>query len=53
LQLLAERLAGDDSHYAPYLQHLPVGFEGVPIFFSAPGFKALQQYPPVGSQVRH
>jgi hypothetical protein len=51
MQLLSERLAGDASHYAPYMRSLPVGVEGLPMFFSAPAMKALEQYPPVSVQV--
>ena len=51
VQLLAERLAGSASHFAPYVRSLPVGVEGLPMFFSAPAMKALEQYPPVSVQV--
>ena len=52
VQLLAERLAGDASPFAPYVRSLPVGVEGLPMFFSAPAMKALEQYPPVSVQVQ-
>ena len=51
VQLLAERLAGGASHFAPYVRSLPVGVEGLPMFFSASAMKALEQYPPVSVQV--
>lgn len=51
LQLLAERLAGEASHFAPYVRNLPVGFDGVPIFYGPQAINALRQYPPVSAQV--
>lgn len=50
-QLLAERLAGEASHFAPYVRNLPVGFDGVPIFYGPQAINALRQYPPVSAQV--
>ena len=50
LKLLYERYRGDESPFAPYVRSLPVGFPGVPIFWSKAELDALE-YPPVSSQV--
>lgn len=50
LQLLSHRLHGKDDHFSPYLESLPVGFPGVPLFFSPDAVKSLS-YPPVTSQI--
>jgi len=50
LKLLYERYRGDESPFAPYISSLPVGFPGVPIFWSKAELDALE-YPPVSSQV--
>jgi hypothetical protein len=51
LQLLSHRIvAGPQSPFAAYLEALPIGFPGVPMFFSADELKTLQ-YPPVTSQI--
>lgn len=50
LKLLYERYRGDQSPFAPYIASLPVGFPGVPIFWSKAELDALE-YPPVSSQV--
>jgi len=50
LKLLYERYRGEDSPFAPYIGSLPVGFPGIPIFWSKAELDALE-YPPVSSQV--
>lgn len=50
-QLLAQRLAGPDSVFAPYVSALPIGVAGVPMFFPRPALDALE-YPPVVEQVK-
>lgn len=50
LPLLAERLAGESSRYAPYISRLPAAIEGVPTFFGPEAISALQ-YPPLSEQV--
>ena len=49
-QLLAERLRGEQSFFHPYISQLPVGFQGIPMFFGPQAMAALQ-YQPVISQV--
>ena len=51
LKLLVERLKADSSQFWMYLQSLPRGVPGVPIFFNETAIDALQ-YPPVIEQVR-
>jgi len=51
LQLLQHRLRGGASAFAPYVSALPVGFPGLPIFFSRDAVDALT-YPPVAEQVK-
>ena len=50
LPLLVERLMGDQSHFWPYLQTLPNGVPGLPLFYSETALQALQ-YPPLIEQV--
>lgn len=50
LKLLYERLRGDEGHFWPYIENLPVGFVGLPLFFDQKTIEALE-YPPVSSQV--
>ncbi len=42
LQLLAHRVLGDTSPFASYIDALPVGVPGLPIFFSGDAIDALQ-----------
>lgn len=49
-QVLAERLAGQESSFAPYITHLPRGVPGIPLFFPEAAIAALE-YPPVTEQV--
>ena len=51
LKLLVERLKADGSRFWPYLQSLPLGVPGVPLFFNEAAINALQ-YPPLIEQVR-
>lgn len=51
LALLAQRVLGAESPFAPYIANLPLGFPGLPMFFPKPALDALQ-YPPVLAQVR-
>ena len=50
LALLAQRLAGGASPFAAYIAALPVGVQGLPMFFPGDALAALQ-YPPVTEQV--
>lgn len=50
LQLLAHRVQGSTSPFASYISNLPVGVQGVPIFFPADAIQAIN-YPPVSAQV--
>jgi hypothetical protein len=53
LQLLHERVVSKgDSDFAAYIDLLPVGVQGLPMFFSQQAIKELQ-YPPVREQVRN
>eukprot|EP00955_Chlamydomonas_euryale_P079884 363353-Chlamydomonas_euryale.AAC.19 len=52
MQLLAHRVMGAASPVALYISNLPVGFPGVPIFFSRDAILAID-YPPVTEQVGH
>eukprot|EP00887_Chlorella_sp_A99_P000675 scaffold5.g675.t1 len=51
LQVLAERVKGGASSFAPYVAALPVGVPGLPMFFHGPSLAALE-YPPVTEQVQ-
>ncbi|KAF8068228.1 SETD3 [Scenedesmus sp. PABB004] len=51
LQLLAQRVAGGGSAFAPYVAQLPVGVAGVPMFFARDALEAVE-YPPVVEQVK-
>ena len=42
LQLLVHRALGDASPFAPYVNALPVGVAGLPLFFSGEAIDALQ-----------
>ena len=50
LKLLYERLQGEEGHFWHYIENLPVGFPGLPLFFDQKTIQALE-YPPVSSQV--
>lgn len=50
VQLVAERVKGTSSSFLPYLQSLPSGIPGLPIFFR-PGEVQQLQYPPLVQQV--
>ena len=51
LQLLAERAAGPDAPFAPYIDMLPTRFDPpLPTFWSSKAVTALQ-YPPVAAQI--
>lgn len=45
--MLRERLLGDKSFFADYVDNLPMGVPGIPIFFAPEAVKALEQYPPL------
>ena len=51
LQLLVHRALGGASHFAAYVNALPVGVPGLPMFFSGDAIHGLQ-YPPVSEQVK-
>ena len=51
LQVLAHRVQGPASPFATYITHLPIGIQGLPIFFPREAVAALQ-YPPLTSQVQ-
>jgi hypothetical protein len=51
LQVLVQRLAGDESHFAAYVRNLPRGVPGIPLFFSGAAIEAID-YPPIVEQVR-
>jgi histone-lysine N-methyltransferase SETD3 len=51
LQVVAHRLEGATSHFAPYINNLPLGVAGLPMFFNGDALGALQ-YPPVTEQVK-
>ena len=44
-------MQGPASPFATYITHLPVGIQGLPIFFPREAVAALQ-YPPLTSQVQ-
>jgi histone-lysine N-methyltransferase SETD3 len=46
-QVLKERVAGERSFFADYINNLPAGVPGLPMFFSPAAVKALEQYPPL------
>lgn len=48
--MVAHRLLGQASPFAPYISNLPMGVPGLPIFYSGEALGALQ-YPPVTEQV--
>lgn len=50
LQVVAERCLGESSKFWPYLQSLPKGISGLPIFFRPDEVAALQ-YPPLIQQI--
>lgn len=50
MQVVAERSCGEKSKFWPYLQTLPKGIGGLPIFFRPDEVAALQ-YPPLVQQV--
>ncbi|KAL4434341.1 hypothetical protein ABPG75_000782 [Micractinium tetrahymenae] len=51
LQVVAHRLLGQASPYAAYVNNLPMGVAGLPIFFNGEALGTLQ-YPPVTEQVK-
>lgn len=51
MQVLAHRVRGSGSVFAPYIQNLPVGVSGIPMFFGREPFEAIE-YAPVTQQVR-
>ena len=51
LALLAERVKGPESPFHPYISNLPIGFSGVPMFYSRDDIAQLE-YPPVVAQVK-
>lgn len=50
-QVVAHRLQGQASPYAPYINNLPMAVPGLPMFYSGEALGALQ-YPPVTEQVK-
>lgn len=50
MQLIAERAKGSGSGFLPYLQSLPAGISGLPIFFRPEEIQQLQ-YPPLIQQI--
>lgn len=50
LKLLHERIEGEQSHFWPYIENLPVGFPGLPLFFDRKVVELIE-YPPVVAQV--
>lgn len=50
-QVLAQRVRGGESRFAPYISHLPIGVAGLPMFFPREALQALE-YPPVIEQVK-
>lgn len=50
MQVLAQRVQGLDSFFASYIQNLPVGVSGIPMFFSREPQRAID-YAPVTQQV--
>ncbi|KAL4423246.1 hypothetical protein ABPG77_000038 [Micractinium sp. CCAP 211/92] len=51
LQVVAHRLLGQASPFAPYINNLPMGVAGLPMFFNGEALGELQ-YPPVTEQVK-
>ncbi len=47
LQVLKERIMGPDSPFHSYIDNLPMGVPGIPMFFSPDAIRALEQYPPL------
>lgn len=47
VNLLAERLAGQQSYFVPYISQLPIGFPGLPMFFNSQSIAALQYVPAI------
>jgi hypothetical protein len=50
LKLLHERIEGEQSHFWPYIQNLPLGFPGLPLFFDRKVIELIE-YPPVVAQI--
>lgn len=50
LKLLYERLQGEEGHFWPYIENLPIGFPGLPLFYDQKTIQSLE-YPPVSSQI--
>lgn len=50
LQVLAHRVQGSEALFSPYIQNLPVGVSGIPMFFGREALRAIQ-YAPVSQQV--
>jgi hypothetical protein len=50
LKVLYERTLGEDSAFWPYIENLPVGFSGIPLFYTKNDIDALE-YPPVSGQI--
>lgn len=49
-QVLAQRIQGSESSFASYIQNLPVGVSGIPMFFGQESLRAIE-YAPVTQQV--
>lgn len=47
MQVLKERILGPDSAFQCYIDNLPMGVPGIPLFFSPDAIRALEQYPPL------
>lgn len=45
--MLKERILGPDSPFHSYINNLPMGVPGIPLFFSPDAIRALEQYPPL------
>ncbi|BDA46705.1 probable actin-histidine N-methyltransferase [Coccomyxa sp. Obi] len=52
LRVLKERILGPDSSFQYYIDNLPMGVPGIPMFFSPDAIRALEQYPPLSEQVK-
>ena len=50
MQVLAQRVQGSESFFASYIQNLPVGVSGIPMFFGPEPLRAID-YAPVAMQV--
>ena len=50
VQVLAHRIQGSESFFSSYIQNLPVGVSGIPMFFAREPLKAIA-YAPVTQQV--